>query len=97
MAKGAEEYKWHELNIGCVVDEPGSAKEYHTGDWRSIRPLWDESKCIQCGVCWMFCPDAAIHQKEDKFFIADYDYCKGCGICAKECWPKAITMVEEEK
>jgi pyruvate ferredoxin oxidoreductase delta subunit len=23
------------------------------------------------------------------------DYCKGCGICAHECWPKAIAMVEE--
>jgi pyruvate ferredoxin oxidoreductase delta subunit len=24
------------------------------------------------------------------------DYCKGCGICAHECWPRAIKMVEEE-
>jgi pyruvate ferredoxin oxidoreductase delta subunit len=23
------------------------------------------------------------------------DYCKGCGICAHECWPRAIAMVEE--
>jgi pyruvate ferredoxin oxidoreductase delta subunit len=23
------------------------------------------------------------------------DYCKGCGICAHECWPRAISMVEE--
>jgi pyruvate ferredoxin oxidoreductase delta subunit len=23
------------------------------------------------------------------------DYCKGCGICAHECWPHAITMIEE--
>jgi pyruvate ferredoxin oxidoreductase delta subunit len=23
------------------------------------------------------------------------DYCKGCGICAHECWPKAIAMTEE--
>jgi pyruvate ferredoxin oxidoreductase delta subunit len=26
--------------------------------------------------------------------VADLDYCKGCGICAHECWPGAITMVE---
>jgi Pyruvate/2-oxoacid:ferredoxin oxidoreductase delta subunit len=25
----------------------------------------------------------------------DYDYCKGCGICANECPAKAIAMVEE--
>jgi pyruvate ferredoxin oxidoreductase delta subunit len=23
------------------------------------------------------------------------DYCKGCGICSHECWPRAIAMVEE--
>jgi pyruvate ferredoxin oxidoreductase delta subunit len=23
------------------------------------------------------------------------DYCKGCGICAHECWPRAIAMMEE--
>jgi pyruvate ferredoxin oxidoreductase delta subunit len=23
------------------------------------------------------------------------NYCKGCGICAHECWPRAIAMVEE--
>ena len=27
----------------------------------------------------------------------DYDYCKGCGICASECPQKAYTMVTEEK
>ncbi len=29
------------------------------------------------------------------YWEADMDYCKGCGICAGECWTKAITMVEE--
>ena len=24
----------------------------------------------------------------------DLFYCKGCGICAHECWPQAINMVE---
>ncbi len=97
MAKNAEEYKWHELNIGAVIDEPGSARQYKTGDWRTQRPVWDESKCIRCGVCWMFCPEAAISQKDGGAFAADYDYCKGCGICAKECRPGAIAMVEEER
>jgi Pyruvate/2-oxoacid:ferredoxin oxidoreductase delta subunit len=23
-------------------------------------------------------------------------YCKGCGICARECWTEAIKMMEEE-
>ncbi|TRO47493.1 hypothetical protein E2P65_04315, partial [Candidatus Bathyarchaeota archaeon] len=25
----------------------------------------------------------------------DYDYCKGCGVCANECTSKAIDMVLE--
>ena len=95
MAKNVEEIKWHELNIGAVIDEPGSARQYKTGDWRSQRPIWDESRCIKCGVCWMFCPDCAVDQKSDGYFVANYDYCKGCGICARECWPAAIRMEEE--
>ena len=95
MAKNVDEIKWHELNIGGVIDEPGSAKQYKTGDWRSQRPIWDESRCIKCGVCWMFCPDCAIFQKPDGYFAANYDYCKGCGICSRECWPAAIRMEEE--
>jgi len=27
----------------------------------------------------------------------DYDYCKGCGICANECPKKAIEMIIEVK
>jgi Pyruvate/2-oxoacid:ferredoxin oxidoreductase delta subunit len=33
----------------------------------------------------------------DNKFVIDYDYCKGCGICAHECPRHAIEMVEEAK
>ena len=59
MAKSIEEIKWHELNIGGVIDEPGNAKEYKTGDWRSQRPMWDEARCIKCGICYDVCPFGA--------------------------------------
>jgi pyruvate ferredoxin oxidoreductase delta subunit len=36
-----------------------------------------------------------VQQAEDGFFQANMDYCKGCGICAHECWPHAIAMIEE--
>jgi len=47
-------------------------------------------RCLSCGVCfycdncWHFCPDAAIIKQADNYTI-DYDFCKGCGICAQEC------------
>ncbi len=90
-----EEYKVKDLNPGNVIDEPGNATVYHTGDWKSQRPVWNEQKCIKCGICWNFCPDNAIMRKEGGYFVADYEYCKGCGICAHECVTRCITMVEE--
>lgn len=67
-----------------------------TGAWRNIRPLIDLDNCLQCGICWKFCPDAAI-LIENEFPVIDYDYCKGCGLCAEECPAKCITMEDEIK
>ena len=86
---------WQEINPGCMVFMPGSTRQYHTGSWRAQRPVYDFSKCIKCGLCYIFCPEGCISQDADGYFVADLDYCKGCGICAHECWPGAITMVEE--
>ena len=91
--KGPE--TWQEINPGCMVFIPGNASEYHTGTWRAQRPVYDNSKCIKCGICYIFCPEGCISQDAEGYFVADLDYCKGCGICAHECWPGAIKMVEE--
>lgn len=89
------EERWQEVSPGCMVFKPGNASEYHTGSWRAERPIWDNSKCIKCGICYIFCPEACVGQDADGYFMADLDYCKGCGICAHECWTGAIKMVEE--
>ncbi len=86
---------WRGLLPGCVVVEPGSAKSYRTGDWRSDRPVWNHDRCIKCGICFIFCPEGCVKQNSEGYFEADLYYCKGCGICARECWTQAITMVEE--
>ena len=85
------------LNPGAVITEPGSTEKYKTGDWRTFRPSWDRTKCIQCMICWQFCPDMAIPQKDGKREETNFNYCKGCGICAKACPVKCINMVTEEK
>jgi len=87
---------WKSIPIGGVLLEPGSALKYKTGDWRASRPIVDQNKCTNCLLCWIFCPDAAIDRLE-KFVEVNYDYCKGCGVCANECPVKAITMVEEKR
>jgi pyruvate ferredoxin oxidoreductase delta subunit len=97
LTKPESEITWKDLNPGCIVTEPGSASQYKTGDWRSQRPIFDSNKCIKCGMCSLFCPEGCIEQNAEGYFEANLFYCKGCGICARECWTQAITMVEEEE
>jgi pyruvate ferredoxin oxidoreductase delta subunit len=68
-----------------------------TGDWRSITPSVDKAKCVGCGTCVSFCPEACVELKnfekeEKKKADIDYDWCKGCGVCASICPVKAILM-----
>jgi len=99
LTKPESEITWKDVNIGGIVTEPGNAVQYKTGEWRSQRPIFDKDKCTKCGLCYLYCPEGCIYQTDDGYFEADLFYCKGCGICANECPPKAsaITMVEEEE
>lgn len=62
--------------------------------WRSIRPVVENAKCVGCEQCYLYCPDGVISIKDGKAQI-DYDFCKGCGICAKICRIGAIGMEAE--
>jgi 2-oxoacid:acceptor oxidoreductase delta subunit (pyruvate/2-ketoisovalerate family) len=72
-----------------------TTEKNETGEWRSQRPILDPEKCSRCGLCWMYCPDNAIHAEGGAFQIS-YTYCKGCGICAEEC-PKSAIVIEKEE
>jgi 2-oxoacid:acceptor oxidoreductase delta subunit (pyruvate/2-ketoisovalerate family) len=65
-----------------------------TGQWRTFRPILDAEKCINCLICWKYCPEPCIELGEEHPTI-DYDFCKGCGICATECPKDAISLVLE--
>lgn len=97
MKKHESELTWKDLEVGAIVTEPGNAREYRTGDWRSQVPRYDFSKCIKCGLCQLYCPEGCIKENADGYFEADLFWCKGCGICARECPTGVISMAEEEE
>ena len=51
--------------------------------------------CFECDNCFGVCPDNAVMKLANGKYEIDYDFCKGCGICARECPCGAITMVPE--
>ena len=53
--------------------------------------------CFECDNCYGVCPDnAVIKLGPGNRFRFNYDYCKGCGLCATECPCGAINMVPEQ-
>lgn len=85
---------WKDIPIAGVCWKP--ATQYLTGDWRTFKPIRDAEKCTKCLLCPMICPDSAIKWNQTNEEIEfDYDFCKGCGICANECPVDAIKMVRE--
>ncbi|MDI6855475.1 MAG: 4Fe-4S binding protein [Candidatus Thermoplasmatota archaeon] len=84
------------LGFGATITNAGSSKEYKTGEWRVMKPIWQREKCTKCYLCYEYCPDSCISKTEDGIII-DYEHCKGCGICAYECPKDAIALVPEER
>ena len=78
-----------------VPSAPGGTILGTFGGWRTLKPVYDSKKCTQCLLCWIYCPEGAIKKTKDKVEI-NYDFCKGCGICAHECKFDAIIMVREK-
>lgn len=89
------ETSWKEVTPGGVITESGNASDFRTGDWRSMKPVWNSEKCKQCLMCFPVCPDSSIKVCNGRMEGIDYDHCKGCGICAKVCPFDAIDFVEE--
>lgn len=68
--------------------------------WRSVRPVIDSVQCTLCYNCYLYCPDGTVFKVRDseglvQAVAVDYDFCKGCGVCAKVCPVPCIAMVDE--
>jgi NADPH-dependent glutamate synthase beta subunit-like oxidoreductase/ferredoxin len=88
-----------------AVAERTAAAEVEGG--LSCRQAVDEGKrcfscgnCLACDNCWTLCPDVAVLKTQETVsdgsnYVFDYEYCKGCGLCAAEC-PSAYIVMEDE-
>jgi len=86
---------WQVLSPGLIEFGPSQNeknKGFTTSFARFLRPTIDKSKCTDCKMCSLYCPDGAI---DSKGVEVDLNYCKGCGICARVCPSKAISMMSE--
>lgn len=55
-----------------------------------------QNACIGCKKCEKICKFGAIHV-ENAFAIIDYDKCKSCGLCVKECPRGCITNLRKPR
>ncbi|MEZ0290146.1 MAG: 4Fe-4S binding protein [Sulfolobales archaeon] len=80
-----------------LVSRPSYGAAGRTGLWRVLRPVVNLDKCIDCGICFLYCPEDVIDWERGSKVRIDYNYCKGCGICASVCPVKAIEMIPESE
>lgn len=107
----SDKKSWEALELAIELP-PATSLGYKTGGWRIVRPVWNATECIHCMICVAYCPDMAIPaEKSEEGTVGkggrtfkgavrretNFDYCKGCGICAQECPTKCLSMVREEE
>ena len=87
---------WRELPLGGAL-HPDEVAQPRTGGWRTgSKPIVELSLCVNCLLCWLYCPDSAIRLDGTTITGFDYEFCKGCELCAEICPVDAIAMVEDD-
>jgi 2-oxoacid:acceptor oxidoreductase delta subunit (pyruvate/2-ketoisovalerate family) len=88
--------EWRSLPLAGVI-RPADGTPPRTGGWRTgVKPVVDLSICVNCILCWLYCPDSAVRLDGTAFDGFDLDHCKGCELCAEVCPVDAIEMVEDD-
>jgi len=104
-----EEINTDYFQFEARVVQPRLLVEERTGSFNEIDmrisanlAIREASRCFNCGLCnqcdncYIFCPDVAVirgRNMEDRHI--NFDYCKGCGLCAAECPRNAVTLERE--
>jgi 2-oxoacid:acceptor oxidoreductase delta subunit (pyruvate/2-ketoisovalerate family) len=92
----SELLSWRDLTPGGAV-HPGDAPRLRTGGWRTgVKPSVSLERCVNCLLCWLYCPDSAVVLDGTTFTGFDYDLCKGCELCSVVCPVEAIEMVADD-
>ena len=67
------------------------------GTWPLTNTIaaWNESKCINCGICVRRCPMEAF-KKNGKAITFDSKRCVGCGVCIDKC-PKISHYLRKKR
>lgn len=86
------EQRQGDAEVEGVIGSEGAAAE--------AKRCFSCGQCLACDNCWSLCPDNAVLKTDEvladgSFYVFDYDYCKGCGICAVECPCGFIEMAKE--
>ncbi|NCC00189.1 MAG: 4Fe-4S dicluster domain-containing protein [Clostridia bacterium] len=101
-----EKWLWGYANapIGGVNPLAGSmASNDLSASRNGYMPLFDETKCIHCGLCDTTCPDMVFQFKKGTYKGKeqmvnrglDYHYCKGCLRCVTICPVNALVVGKE--
>jgi len=85
------------------VARRGSTFDEVVGGLDDSNALYEARRCMSCGNCFScdncygVCPDNAVIKlgQPGELYEIDLDFCKGCGLCVKECPCGAIEMVPE--
>lgn len=76
-----------------IAERRGRFDEVRQG----LEGIGEARRCLSCGVCnecdrcVTYCPDGVLRRVGGQL-VFDYDYCKGCGVCATECSRAVIYM-----
>ena len=61
---------------GVVVRD--EAEQPRTGGWRTgLKPEVDLARCVNCLLCWLYCPDSAVALDGTTFAGFDFDLLQG--------------------